>query len=78
MLVISCFKCEHFMGFSPWKAVAGPNYRITIRHVKGKTIQKNYFPRSEKGFSPLTEKNIPPSFSPVGPEALPDSTPSIG
>jgi hypothetical protein len=51
MLIISCFKHERFMGFFPWKAVAGPNYRISIRHVKGKTIQKIYFPRVEKGFS---------------------------
>jgi hypothetical protein len=58
LLIINCFKQERITGAFPWKAVANANYRISIRHVKGKTIQKIYFRRSEKGFSPPAEKNI--------------------
>jgi len=47
MLVVNCFKQERCPARFTWKAVANANYRISIRHVKGKTMQKIYFRRAK-------------------------------
>jgi len=56
MLVVNCFKQEHCPARLTWKTGESTYYRISFRHVKGKTARKIYFRRAKSGFSPVKER----------------------